>query len=68
MCRRPSPRLEDSINLNIKEIQSEGVDWTVSEWGSLVGTRHVPEKAGNSVTNSAAAEFSKVLSQRYQVN
>ena len=54
--------------MDIKEMRREGVDWRPSEWGRLVVTHQVPEKAGNSVTNSATVTCSKVLSQRYQVN
>jgi len=54
--------------MDIKEMQHESADWSASEWGPLVETRQVPEKAGNSVTNSATLTCCKVLSQRYQVN
>ena len=58
----------DSMIMDIKEIRHEGADWSASEWGPLVVTRQIPEKAGNSVTNSATVACFKVLSQRYQVN
>jgi len=56
------------MNMDIKEMRHEGVDWSASEWGPLVVTRQVLVKAGNFVTNSATVTCSKVLNQRYQVN
>jgi hypothetical protein len=52
--------------MDIKEVRPEGVEWSASEWGPLLVTRQVPEKAGNYVTNSATVTCSEVLSQRYQ--
>jgi hypothetical protein len=67
ILRRPRPRWENNIKLDLQEVTYEGMDWINvvqdrDSWRAVVNAvmnLRVPQNAGNFLTSSQSVSFSR---------